>query len=60
LATELAESGAADDEAIVETARRLLAMADPNGAAEGKYRIDVRHAMGMQVGDYNTQHNTFG
>jgi hypothetical protein len=60
LATELAESDVADDEAIVEAAQRLLALVDPIGAAAGKYHVDARQAKGVQVGDYNTQHNSFG
>jgi len=60
LAAELAESGAADAKAIGEAARRMLAMADPSGAPEEKYRIDARRVVGLQVGDHNTQHDTFG
>lgn len=30
-----------------------------HGAA-GRYRIDVHNAQGVQIGDHNTQHNTFG
>jgi hypothetical protein len=55
----LAASGAGDDEAILGAARRLLAVADPHGAAAGKYQVDVREAKGVQVGDHNTQYNTF-
>jgi len=59
LATELTETGAAD-QTVVEAARRLLEAADPAGTLAGKYTVDLREAKGVQVGDDNTQHNTFG
>ncbi len=27
--------------------------------SDGKYRIDIGHAQNIQIGDHNTQHNTF-
>ncbi|WP_173054770.1 RIP homotypic interaction motif-containing protein [Phytohabitans houttuyneae] len=59
LAAELERSAAAEDAAILDAARRVLTLADPAGIAAGKYRVDVRDAKGVQVGDHNTQHNTF-
>jgi hypothetical protein len=59
VAAELEQSGVAADASIVEAARRLLALTDPAGTAAGKYHVDVRDAKGVQVGDHNTQHNTF-
>jgi hypothetical protein len=59
LGSVLAESGADRDEKILDAARRLLAVADPAGTHAGKYHVDARDAKGLQVGDYNTQHNTF-
>jgi hypothetical protein len=53
----LTTSGAADDEQVLAAARRLLAVADPALAA--KYQVDVREAKGVQVGDHNSQTNTF-
>ena len=54
---ELAASGAADDEQVLAAAERLLALLDPPAA--GKYRVDVSQARGVQIGDGNTQTNTF-
>ncbi|MBB6033235.1 hypothetical protein [Phytomonospora endophytica] len=45
-------SGIGEDEAVVALARRVL-------DAAGKYTVDLREAKGVQVGDGNTQHNTF-
>jgi hypothetical protein len=59
VAAVLEESGAAGDEDVLAAARRLLAVADPDGTAAGKYHVDAREARGVQVGDHNTQHNTF-
>ncbi|MEV4536249.1 hypothetical protein AB0J82_20890 [Asanoa sp. NPDC049518] len=33
--------------------------ADPQGIRAGKDLVDVREAKGVQVGDFNVQHNTF-
>jgi hypothetical protein len=58
LAAWLENSGAAGDEEILGAARRLLRLVNPDAAA-GKYHVDVREARGVQVGDHNTQTNTF-
>lgn len=58
LVHELVVTQAVDTQ-LVEHARRLLALVDGAGArATGP--IDLRYAQGVQVGDGNTQHNTFG
>jgi hypothetical protein len=36
-----------------------MSPADPAGTAQGKYRVDLRGAQGVQVGDRNQQYNTF-
>jgi hypothetical protein len=59
LAKYLTSSGADADEAIVEAARQLLALLDPAGTAQGRYRVDLRGAQGVQVGDRNQQYNSF-
>jgi hypothetical protein len=59
LGADLAEVGADHDEQVLAAARRLLDLVDPSGSTGGKYQIDVREAKGVQVGDHNTQHNTF-
>ena len=58
LVHELVVAGAVDDRLLAE-ARHLLALADPEGIRAGKYELDLRDARGVQVGDNNTQHNTF-
>lgn len=57
LGDALTASGAADDERILAAARQLLALADP--ALSATYQVDLREAKGVQVGDHNTQTNTF-
>jgi hypothetical protein len=47
----LAASGADHDQEILDVAKSLLEQADPQGSAAGKYRIDLRGAQGVQVGD---------
>jgi hypothetical protein len=55
----LAETGAAADPAVVEAAQALMALLDAAGTQSGKYLVDLRGAQGVQVGDHNTQTNTF-
>lgn len=59
LVRQLIASGGLDTH-IVHLAQRLLALADPAGTRSGTYRVDLRSAQGVQVGDHNTQNNTFG
>ena len=59
LEAELVDAGADQDETVLAAARRLLELVDPEGARVGKYVVDVRDAQGVQVGDGNTQTNTF-
>jgi hypothetical protein len=58
LVRELVVAGIVDDRLLAD-ARHLLALADPEGSRTGTYDIDLREARGVQVGDGNTQHNTF-
>lgn len=55
----LSSTGADQDEEILLAAQAVL---DAAGVAEslGKYRVDVRGAQGVQVGDHATMTNTFG
>ncbi|GID96620.1 RIP homotypic interaction motif-containing protein [Amorphoplanes digitatis] len=54
---DLRDSGAATDEQVLAAARELLTLA---GAAGGQtVQVDASHAKGVQVGDHNTQTNTF-
>jgi hypothetical protein len=52
---ELARSGADRDAAVIVAARELLTAARDERFA----RVDLRDAKGVQLGDHNTQHNTF-
>ncbi|MEV6527952.1 hypothetical protein AB0M43_39130 [Longispora sp. NPDC051575] len=47
------------DADLVEAARRIMAVVDPKGSALGKYQVQIVDGKGVQVGDGNTQHNTF-
>jgi hypothetical protein len=60
LEAELVDVGAAEDAGIVAAARRVMELADPQGYATGKYQVDVRGGQGVQLGDHNSQTNTFG
>jgi hypothetical protein len=59
LSAELVAVDAGSDQQIVAAAQRLLALVDEVGTRSGKYLVDVRGAQGVQVGDHNTQTNTF-
>jgi hypothetical protein len=37
-----------------------MRLVDEAGSAAGKYQVVVHGSHGVQVGDHNTQHNTFG
>ena len=60
LAKQLRESGADTDPQIIAAAKELLRLLDEQGVRGPKYSVDLRGAMGVQVGDGNTQSNTFG
>lgn len=60
LAAELATVGAATDHGLVAAAQAVMSLVDQAGALSGKYTVTLRDAQGVQVGDYNTQTNTFG
>lgn len=53
----LAAAGLNDDRELRAAAELLLTHLRPDGTAT---RIDLRHAKGVQVGEQNTQTNTFG
>ena len=60
LQAELVEVDAGRDAPTVDAAQRLFALLDAAGTQAGKYQVDLRGAAGVQVGDGNTQANTFG
>lgn len=51
LEQEIQKSGAADDEAIVRAAQKVMAAADPQGATAGKYNVTISGGKGIVVGD---------
>ncbi len=59
LAKQLTESGAADDEELLAAAQAVMDLVDPKGAQTGKYNVTISGSKGFQVGDHNTQTNTF-
>jgi len=60
LRAKLTRAGGADDADLVAAAQQLLALLDTRGARAGKYVVNVQGAHGVQIGDHNTQTNTFG
>ncbi|MFK0248184.1 hypothetical protein ACIQUM_26120 [Amycolatopsis azurea] len=55
LEAALTEVGAGNDDELVAAALKVLELTDP-----GKYRVTLHGNKGVQVGDHNTQTNTFG
>ena len=60
LAVELTAAGADRDTDLVAAAQALMRLADAAGAQAGRYAVQVTGGQGVQVGDHNTQSNTFG
>lgn len=60
LTAELSEAGADGDADLVAAAQALMNLVDEAGSRAGKYAVTVRDSQGAQVGDHNTQTNTFG
>jgi hypothetical protein len=60
LAAELTAADAGSDQDLIAAARTLMELVDKAGSAAGKYSVIVHGAQGVQVGDHNTQQNTFG
>ena len=60
LAEELAAAGADSDQDLAAAAQVLMKLVDEAGSAAGKYQVVVHGSQGVQVGDHNTQTNTFG
>ena len=57
LKTKIAAVGIDKDEEILKAAETIMKHEDPEGASTGKY--DFRGAKAFQVGNHNTQTNTF-
>ena len=60
LAAKLAAVGADADADLVTAAQAVMHLADEAGMRAGKYNVQVHGGQGVQVGDQNIQHNTFG
>ena len=60
LAAELTGVGAAADVELVAAAQAVMRLVDEAGSRAGKYNVQVHGGQGVQVGDGNIQHNTFG
>jgi hypothetical protein len=57
LSSELAAVGVSAD--LVAAAQALMWLVDAEGSHAGKYEVDAQGSQGVQVGDNNTQNNTF-
>jgi hypothetical protein len=57
IGNDLEVSGAATDDEVLAAARRLLDLVQPGAAA--RYQVNAPQAKGVQIGDHNTQTNTF-
>jgi hypothetical protein len=57
---ELVEAGAGADTELIGAAQELMKLLDEHGTAAGKYAVNIQNSAGVQVGDHNTQHNSFG
>lgn len=47
------------DTELIALAERVMALADPASSQAGKYMVNLTGAKGVQVGEHNTQTNTF-
>jgi hypothetical protein len=59
LTDELTEAGAAGDGDILAAAKALMELMDQAGARSGRYNVTISGGQGVQVGEGNTQTNTF-
>ena len=60
LAAELTAASIGADPALVAAAQALMSLLDAAGTQSGKYTVTIEGSQGVQVGDHNTQTNTFG
>jgi hypothetical protein len=59
MAAELTATQAGNDTHLVLAAQELMRLVDESGHQAGKYNVLVSGGQGVQVGDQNTQYNTF-
>lgn len=60
LQAQLRDADAGNDADLAGAAQALMALLDAAGTRAGKYVVSTHGAQGVQVGDHNIQHNTFG
>jgi hypothetical protein len=60
LQAQLRDAGAGNDTSLAAAAQALMALLDSDGTRAGKYLVSIHRAQGVQVGDHNSQQNTFG
>lgn len=60
LESELKKTGADKDDAIIQAAQKLMALAQPEQAAMGKYNVHISGGQGVVVGEHNTSTMNFG
>lgn len=60
LAEVLSKAGVAEDDELLTAARRVLDLVESHASYAEKYRVVLNDSQGVQVGDHNTQTNTFG
>jgi RIP homotypic interaction motif len=59
LSKKLAAAGADNDADILAAAQALLDFVGQQGPKSGKYNVTITGSKGVQLGDHNTQTNTF-
>jgi hypothetical protein len=59
LSKKLTAAGADQDAVILAAARELLDLVGQSAASSAKFNVNVTRSKGVQVGDGNTQTNTF-
>ncbi|MFL1380792.1 MULTISPECIES: hypothetical protein [unclassified Nocardiopsis] len=57
LAEILKEKKVDNDPDLLRAAQELMSLLDSEGTASNKYKVDLRGAKGVQVGDFNSQTN---
>lgn len=60
LSETLTRHGIDENTTVGEAAAALLAALPADQVRDARARIDLREARGVQFGNYNTQHNSFG
>ena len=60
LSKALKAAGADSDAELIAAAQALLALTDEAGSGRGKYVVQAWGNQGIQIGDNNSQDNTFG